>query len=218
MLQHLSVCVEKGKSDKNTPIPPELRDQDGASEITRQLLDMGVNANVILQDGLVPGMNRVGELFAEGKVFIPGLLTATRAMNAATVHLKPYFASGEIKRRGTFIIGTVMGDLHDIGKNLVGYALEGAGWEVIDLGTDVSGDKFVDAIKEHPEAVVGISALLTVTMVYMEDIIRDIKKLSPTTKVLIGGAPINQSFCDQVGADFYSPDPYHAVQYLKNAV
>jgi len=130
------------------------------------------------------------------------------------LHLKPHFLSGAAKQKGTFIIGTVLGDLHDIGKNLVGMMVEGNGYKVIDLGTDVGSDKFITAIKENPGAVVGLSALLTTTMVSMEKITKDIKEALPGTLVTIGGAPVNGDFCAKIGADNYSPDPQGVVEYL----
>ena len=135
-------------------------------------------------------------------------------MGASMVQLKPFFASGDIKAKGTFIIGTVKGDLHDIGKNLVSMMIEGAGWTVVDLGVDVGSDKFIQALNENPDAVVGLSALLTTTMVSMEEIVDDIKKELPGSKVLIGGAPVTEEFCTKIGADFYAPDPQKAVAYL----
>jgi methanogenic corrinoid protein MtbC1 len=130
------------------------------------------------------------------------------------VQLKPFFASGSIKTKGTFIIGTVKGDLHDIGKNLVAMMVEGGGWSIIDLGVDVNADRFVEALENNPGAVIGLSALLTTTMVNMGEIVTRIKALNADTKVLIGGAPVNDEFCRKIGADFYAPDPQKAVEYL----
>ncbi|MDC0584353.1 cobalamin-dependent protein [Bacteroidales bacterium] len=216
LLAQLSLCVEKGKISKDINYPPEMNGQDGASELTMKLLELEVKADIILNDGMVPGMNKIGELFSQGKVFIPSLLTAAKAMNAGLEHIKPYFASGEIKRKGKFILGTVQGDLHDIGKNLVGFAVEGAGWEVIDLGTNVTAEMFVETLKAHPTAVVGLSALLTITMTNMKGIIDAIKAHNPNTKVIVGGAPLTQEFSDDIGADHYSQNPHHAVLYLKD--
>lgn len=214
LLQQLAVCVERGKAEKNSPYPPDMKDQDGASEITRQLLDGGVSANDILKKGLMVGMNVIGDKFGQGKAFIPELLIAAKAMNAAMVHLKPYFDSGEAEHRGTFIIGTVAGDLHDIGKNIVRMVLEGDGWNVIDLGVDVNADKFLAALKEHPEAYVGMSALLTTTMVNMEANVKAIKDFNPETRVFVGGAPLSREFNDKIGADGYFPDPHSLAKHL----
>ena len=166
-LKQLAICVEKGKVDKDSPYPPDMKGQTGAYEITRQLLDAGIPASEILKKSLMVGMNKIGDKFAKGEAFIPELLIAAKAMNAAMVHLKPFFKSGEAKHQGTFIIGTVAGDLHDIGKNIVGMVLEGGGWEVIDLGVDVKIDDFIAALAKNNEAWIGMSALLTTTMARM---------------------------------------------------
>jgi methanogenic corrinoid protein MtbC1 len=142
------------------------------------------------------------------------MLMSAKAMNGAMIHLKPFFQSGETKRKGTFIIGTVTGDLHDIGKNLVAMMVEGGGWEVVDLGVDVSSEKFLKALLEKPQAVIGLSALLTTTMENMKKIVMDIRAKSASSKILVGGAPVTQDYCVKIGADFYSPDPQGAVNYL----
>lgn len=214
LLQKLSVCVEKGKVNLASPYPPAMKGEPGASELCLEALDKGIRPETILNEGLVPGMARIGEKYSAGKAFIPEMLIAAKAMSAALVHLKPFFQSGEVKRKGTFIIGTVQGDLHDIGKNLVAMMVEGAGWEVVDLGVDVSVEKMLAGIKEHPNCVVGLSALLTTTMMNMEGMVREIKKLDPRRVVLVGGAPLSQDFCDKIGADFYSRDPKGAIEYL----
>lgn len=140
---------------------------------------------------------------------------SAKAMGKAMLHLKPFFQSGETKRKGKFIIGTVSGDLHDIGKNLVAMMIEGGGWEVIDLGVDVGEDKFIQTLEKNPEASIGLSALLTTTMENMRKIVFAIKQKHPGSKILIGGAPVTQEYCEKIGADFYSPDPQGAVNYLK---
>ncbi len=218
LFKQLSVRVEKGKADRATPTPPELKDQDGAKEITQQLLDMDVSPDEILNHALIPGMKRIGDLYGEGKAFVPHLLLAARAMNAALDLLQPYFEAGAVERKGTFIIGTVQGDLHDIGKNLVKAIVEGSGWKVIDLGTDVSSDGFLKAIEEHPDAPVGLSALITTTMVNMEKIVKDIKQKYPDKKILIGGAPVTEEYCKKIGADFFSLFPQEAAEYLNSLV
>jgi len=214
LLQRLSVCIEKGKVNLASPYPPAMKGEPGASELCQEALSKGIPPETILNEGLVPGMTRIGEKYSAGKAFIPEMLIAAKAMSAAMPHLKPFFQSGQVKHRGTFIIGTVQGDLHDIGKNLVAMMVEGAGWEVIDLGVDVSTDKMIASIKEHPNCVVGLSALLTTTMINMEGMVREIKKLDPDRKVLVGGAPLSQDFCNKIGADFYSRDPRGAIEYL----
>jgi methanogenic corrinoid protein MtbC1 len=214
LLSKLSDCIEFGKINLASPYPPQMRGQDGADEITRLALETGVNPQDILSKGLMPGMERVGIKFRENKVFVPQVLMSAKAMSTAMLHLKPHFLSGAAKQKGTFIIGTVLGDLHDIGKNLVGMMVEGNGYKVIDLGTDVSSEKFIAAVRENPDAVIGLSALLTTTMVNMEKITKDIKDAVPGTLVTIGGAPVNNDFCQKIGADNYSADPQGVVEYL----
>jgi len=214
LFEQLAVCIERGKSDKASPYPPDMKDQDGASEITEQLLEKGASANEILKKALMIGMNIVGDRFSQGKAFIPDLLIAAKAMNAAMVHLKPFFDSGEAQHRGTLIVGTVAGDLHDIGKNIVRMVLEGDGWNVVDLGVDVNTEKFLAALDENPEASVGMSALLTTTMINMEACVKAIKEKNESTKVFVGGAPLSQEFCDKIGADGYFPDPHTFAKHI----
>ena len=218
LLIKLAECIEFGKINLASPYPPQMKGQDGADEITRRALEEGVLPQDILTDGLMPGMERIGLKFRENKVFVPQVLMSAKAMSTALVHLKPHFLSGAAKQKGTFIIGTVLGDLHDIGKNIVGMMVEGNGYKVVDLGTDVSSEKFIEAVRENPEAVVGLSALLTTTMVNMEKITREIKEAVPGTFVTIGGAPVNKDFCLKIGADNYSPDPQGVVEYLNSKI
>ncbi len=218
LFKQLADCIEFGKINKAAPFPPQMKGQDGADEITRQLLDSGASAQDILTEGLMPGMEKVGVKFRENKVFVPQVLMSAKAMSTAMVYLKPFFASGAAKQKGTFIIGTVLGDLHDIGKNLVAMMVEGNGYKVVDLGTDVSAAKFIDALNEYPGAVIGLSALLTTTMTNMDSITKEIKQQKPDTLVTIGGAPVNQEFCDKIGADNYSPDPQGVVEFLNKRI
>ena len=218
LLAKIADCIEFGKINKAAPYPPQMKGQDGADELTRQAIDEGVLPQDILTKGLMVGMEKVGIKFRENKVFVPQVLMSAKAMSTAMIHLKPFFLSGDVKQKGTFIIGTVEGDLHDIGKNLVSMMVEGNGWKVVDLGTDVKADKFVEAVKENENAFVGLSALLTTTMVNMEKITKAIKEAVPTAKVAVGGAPVNKDFCDKIGADAYSPDPQGLVEFLNAQV
>lgn len=218
ILEKLGEVVEFGKVDKNSPYPPNMKGQDGADELAKEALDTGVHPTAILTDALVPAMDRVGQKFSENKIFVPQMLMSAKAMSAAMNHLKPFFQSGDVQTKGTFIIGTVKGDLHDIGKNLVAMMVEGGGWSIVDLGVDVNEETFNQAISDNPGAVVGLSALLTTTMANMEGIVTKIKETHPKTKVLVGGAPLNDDFRSKIGADFYSPDPRGAVEYLKELV
>jgi len=214
LLEKLHEAVELGKADQKSPFPSQLKGQDGAMELTIKAIETGVSPQEILELALIPAMDKVGKKFSENKIFVPQMLMSARAMGASMLQLKPFFTSGEIKTKGTFIIGTVKGDLHDIGKNLVAMMVEGSGWSVIDLGVDVSSEKYIQAVIENPGAVVALSALLTTTMVNMGQIVADIKANNPKTFIFIGGAPVNNEFCKRIGADAYTPDPQGVVEYL----
>ncbi len=217
VIENLAVCIELGKINKDSPYPPDMKGQDGADEIARNALDDGVDPDILLQ-GCVLGMERIGKKFAEKKAFVTNLVISAEAMIAVTKHLKPFLEAGTVKRKGKFIIGTVSGDVHDIGKNLVAMTVTGGGFEVIDLGVDVPTQKFIDTIAEHPESYVGLSALLTTTMEAMKASVEAIKASHPDTKILIGGAPVTEDFCTQIGADLYASDPQGAVDYLNQMV
>ena len=216
-IEQLAACVERGKVNKDAAYPPDLKGQDGADELAKDALTQGLKPDDILE-GCILGMDRIGKKFSENKAFVPELLMAAKAMTAAMEHLKPYFQSGQVKRKGTLVIGTVAGDLHDIGKNLVAMVAEGGGYEVVDLGNDVSPETFLQAVEEHPGCTVGLSALLTTTMVNMEGTIKAIKEKYPETPVIIGGAPVTREFAEKIGADGYSVDPQGAVALLNKKV
>jgi 5-methyltetrahydrofolate--homocysteine methyltransferase len=189
-----------------------------AKELTSQALEAGVSPGVILQEGLIPGMAEVGRRFECREFYVPELLIAARAMHAALDVLRPLLAtSNEVKPLGKVIIGTVRGDLHDIGKNLVKMMLEGSGFEVKDLGIDVSPEKFVNAVKEEGCDIVAMSALLTTTMPNMKATIEALTQagLREKVKVMIGGAPITQEYANQIGADGYGEDANQAVRVAK---
>jgi len=212
LLSKLSELTEAGKINKAL-----AKGQDGVDEVTKQALDEGVAPGDVLE-ALVKGMSAIGEKFAQGKAFVPNMLLAARAMNAGMAHLKPFFSSGQVKRKGTFIIGTVFGDLHDIGKNLVAMMVEGSGWEVIDLGVDVKPEKFINAVSQHPDCVVGLSALLTTTMGNMEVVLKSLREKYPTLKIIIGGAPISRNFAETIGANGFATNPQGAVELLNELV
>jgi len=218
ILEKIFECVEFGKINLAANYPPQMKGLPGADEYTKEALENGVSASDIMNESLISAMNKVGQKFSENKIFVPQMLLSAKAMNASMEHLKPYFNSGEVKRKGTFILGTIFGDLHDIGKNLVGMMIEGAGWEVIDLGIDVKTEKFVETLQQYPNAVIGISALLTTTMVNMEPAIKAIKELSPNTKILVGGAPLSAEFATSIGADGYGRDPQESIKWLETLV
>jgi len=214
ILEEIAYCIVNGKINVHSPFPPKLQGKNGAYELTREALDSGIPPGKVLSEGLVRGMDTIGKKFRNNEVFVPEVLMAAKAVGAAMVHLRLYYSSGEVKPRGKFIVGTVLGDLHDVGKNLVAMMVEGSGWEVIDLGTDVSTEKFMDALKENPGAIVGLSALLTTTMGNMNSTVSAIKKEYPRTKIIVGGAPLSEDFGKKIGADFYSSDPQGAVEFL----
>ena len=181
-------------------------------------LAAGIPPATILNDGMIAAMNTVGKLFEEGEFFVPEMLISARAMQAGLAVLKPKLALADIKATGRVVAGTVKGDLHDIGKNLVCMLLEGAGFEVIDLGTDVTPEKFIEVIKEGKADIVALSALLTTTMPNMRATIEGLKAagLRDKAKVMIGGAPVTQNYADQIGADGYAPDASRAVALAKS--
>jgi 5-methyltetrahydrofolate--homocysteine methyltransferase len=193
-------------------------DNAGVQANVKAALASGMAAGTILTDGLIAGMAEVGRLFEEGEYFVPEMLIAARAMKSAMAILKPLLSAGEVGAAGKVIIGTVKGDLHDIGKNLVSLMLEGAGFQVIDLGSDVSADKFVEAAKEHAPHIVAMSALLTTTMVNMRGAITALEEagLRSQLKIMIGGAPVTEAFAQQIGADGYAADASRAVATAKS--
>lgn len=217
IVEQIAMCVARGKISRSFWYPPDMKNQDGADEIAADALKAGVQPNDLLK-GCMLGMERVGKEFGEGTAFVTNLIVSAEAMNAVMKHIKPFLESGEVKRKGKFVIGTVTGDMHDIGKNLVSMIIKGGGFEVIDLGVDVPTNKFLDALARHPGCFVGLSALLTTTKPNMENSVKAIRNAYPDTKILVGGAPITQDFCTRIGADFYSPNPQEAVEYLNRSV
>jgi 5-methyltetrahydrofolate--homocysteine methyltransferase len=191
-------------------------DEAQAKTLTQAEIDAGTDVETILNGGLIKAMDDVGKKFSEGDLFVPEMLMAAQAMKAGLAVLKPHLASDSAANKGTVVIGTVKGDLHDIGKNLVAMMMEGAGFNVIDLGVDVAAAKFVAAAKENGAAVVALSALLTTTMPAMEATVSAIKEAGLATKTIIGGAPVTQAYADQIGADGYSDDAPGAVELARS--
>lgn len=191
--------------------------RNDAVELTQKLVDAGVTPKQILDDGLIAGMSVAGEKFKNGEYFVPEILVAARAMKASMEILRPLLVATDVQPIGTMVIGTVRGDLHDIGKNLVAMMVEGAGFRVVDLGVDVTADKFIAAAKEHNAQIVGMSALLTTTMTYIPEVIKafDSEGLRPKVKIIVGGAPVTQEWANQIGADAYAPDAATAVDKCK---
>jgi 5-methyltetrahydrofolate--homocysteine methyltransferase len=182
-----------------------------------EALENGVGAGDILNEGLIEAMAEVGKLFEEGEYFVPEMLIAARAMKAGLAILKPKLVDADIKPIGKVASGTVKGDLHDIGKNLVCMMLEGAGFEILDLGTDVSPEQFVDAVKNQGAGVIAMSALLTTTMPNMKNTIEALEEsgIRNSVKVMVGGAPVTQAYADEIGADGYAPDASRAATLAK---
>lgn len=187
------------------------------TELTKKAVDDGVAATDIINQGLITGMSVVGARFKAGEMFVPEVLMAARAMNAGLDIVKPLITEGDIPSVGKVIIGTVKGDLHDIGKNLVGMMMESGGFNVVNLGVDIAPEKFAGAVKEHKPQVVALSALLTTTMLAMKDTIEVLKEegLRNSVKVIIGGAPVTQQFANEIGADGYAPDAASATDLAK---
>lgn len=195
ILEEISALLQQGRA-------PKVKDA------VQRALDAGINPQEILNDGLLSGMGVIGEKFKENKVFIPEVLVAARAMNAGVEVLKPHLVSVGVEPAGTAVIGTIKGDLHDIGKNLVKMMLEGKGINVVDLGTDVAPERFVQAAKDNDANIICCSALLTTTMNGMKTVVEEAQKagIREKVKIMVGGAPITQEFCDSIGADFYTAD------------
>ena len=204
MLEELKQAVLEGDTEK-------------AVQLTERALSEGVDAGKILNEALVAAMDIVGKEYERGDRYVPEMLISAEAMKAAMEVLRPKLVEAGVKARGKVVIGTVEGDLHDIGKNLVAMMLEGAGFEVTDLGTEVTAEKFVQAVKEHRPDILGMSALLTTTMVHMPEVIEALKKegLRDGIKVMVGGAPVTQEYAEKIGADGYAPDAASAVKLAK---
>lgn len=202
-LESLAQAIIKGKAND-------------AKALTEQALTEGISAGDILNNGLVAGMNVVGELFKTNQYYVPEVLIAARAMHRSMDILRPALASSGVESKGKIAIGTVKGDLHDIGKNLVAMMLEGAGFDIMDLGVDVKPEAFVQAVKDGA-CIICMSALLTTTMPAMKDTVEALKAegVRDTVKTMIGGAPVTQNYCDEIGADGYSPDAASAVDKAK---
>ncbi|MGL1891315.1 MAG: corrinoid protein [Spirochaetaceae bacterium] len=193
--EKISLALQKGKAKEVT-------------EMVAAAIAEGISAEVILNKGLMSGMSIIGEKFKNNEVYVPEVLIAARAMNQGAALLKPLLIEDGVEAVGKVLLGTVKGDLHDIGKNLVRMMMEGKGLEVIDLGTDVSAQQFLDASKEHGVNVIACSALLTTTMKEMEAVVKlfEAEGIRANTKIMVGGAPVTQNYCESIGADIYTAD------------
>lgn len=207
ILQEIATHLYNGEDEK-------------VAQLVRQALDEGLTPQRILNEGLLSGMEIVGRDFKNGDLFVPEVLIAARAMHAGMEVLRPLLVQAEVPTMGKYVIGTVQGDLHDIGKNLVKMMLEGAGFEVIDLGVDVAPSAFVEAVHKHQPQIVGMSALLTTTMVQMKTTIEALEKagLREMVKIMVGGAPVTAAFAREIGADAYAPDAPTAVEVARKLV
>jgi 5-methyltetrahydrofolate--homocysteine methyltransferase len=207
ILEDLAAVVIKGEAD-------------AAKTLTEEAINQNISAEDVLNLGLVAGMNVIGEQFKNNEVFIPEVLVAARAMKAGMQIIRPLLAEAKVEPLGKIIIGTCGGDLHDIGKNIVAMLLEGAGFEVVDLGADVPKEKFIECVKKENPDILGMSALLTTTMLFMKDMIEALEEsgLRDKIKVIVGGAPITQSYADDIRADGYAPDAASAVDLVKSVM
>jgi 5-methyltetrahydrofolate--homocysteine methyltransferase len=203
VLEQISENLMKGKAND-------------VKELVEQALSEGAAPAAVLNEGLLSGMGIIGTRFKNNEVYVPEVLIAARAMKAGMEVLQPKLAAAGVEPVGTAVIGTVKGDLHDIGKNLVCMMLEGAGFKVVDVGIDVAPEKFVEAAAESGATVIGVSALLTTTMTNMKAVVDAVKASAlESTKVMVGGAPVTQAFCDEIGADGYAPDAASAADLAK---
>ena len=200
-LNEISEWLQKGRAPK-------------VKAAVTKALEEGIPASEILEDGLLAGMDIIGQKFKNNEVFVPEVLVAARAMNRGVEILRPYLVEDGVETKGTVIMGTVKGDMHDIGKNLVRMMMEGKGLEVIDIGVDVPTESFLDAAREHNAKLICCSALLTTTMGEMKNVVDAVKasEMNGKVKIMIGGAPITQTFCEQIGADCYTPDAASAAE------
>ena len=193
-------------------------DRDTVTTLTQQAIDEGMAPKDILEGGLIAGMSVIGRRFKANEVYVPEVLIAARAMHAGMAVLEPKLVEAGVQPLGTVVLGTVKGDLHDIGKNLVGMMLTGGGMKVVDIGTDASPEKFIEAVKAEGATVCAMSALLTTTMPQMTEIIKAIKADGVTVKTLIGGAPVTRSFAEEIGADAYAADAASAADEAKKLI
>jgi 5-methyltetrahydrofolate--homocysteine methyltransferase len=202
---------------KEAVIKGDIGVQKKVAELVKEALEKGVRVETLLNDGLIAGMAIIGEHFKKNEIYVPEVLVAARAMKSGMEVVRPLLAESNIEPVGTVVMGTAKGDLHDIGKNLVAMMLEGAGFNVVDAGIDVSPEKFIELARENGADVVGISALLTTTMPGMENTIKAVKEagLAGKVRIIIGGAPVTQRFADEIGAEGYAPDAASAVDKVK---
>jgi len=204
LLDNIKETVVIGKVNRESEYPPDFKGSDGVQELVEEALEKDLDISDILNKGLIKGMDVVGNKFSAGEYYVPEMLLSAQAMKAGLNVLEPYLTAENSQNLGTVILGTVKGDMHDIGKNLVSIMLEGKGFEIIDLGTDTPPEKFAEVANQHPEAVIGMSALLTTTREMMRKTIAVLRDQGLQNKVIIGGAATSQTFADEIHADAFS--------------
>ena len=214
-LKQIADNVIRGHVNAASNYPPDMKGQPGVEELVKQAIAGGDSPYDILNQGLIAGMDVVGKKFKAGEYFVPEVLICAKAMKSGMEQLKSLLTESGVEPKGIIVIGTVEGDMHDIGKNLVAMMLEGAGYQIVDLGVNVSPQKFIETAQQHPKAIVGMSALLTITMEKMESTLSALRAAGLANKVIIGGAPVDQTFADRIGADGYSPDAASAVPLVQ---
>ena len=214
LLEEITSNVIEGRADKNSPLPEEKRGMPGVKELTEKALEEGIDVEDLLNKTLIMAMRTVGSQFESGEIFIPEMLIAAQALKAGMEVLKPVIIKKELKPIGKVAIGTVKGDVHDVGKSLVKMMLEGEGFEVIDLGIDVPNEIFIKTVKAEKVQLLGMSSLLTITMMEMKNVIESLKEVGIRSrlKIMIGGAPVTEEFAEQIGADGYAIDAIRAVR------
>jgi 5-methyltetrahydrofolate--homocysteine methyltransferase len=215
LLDDIKENVVRGHINKDSNYPPDLNGKPGVEELVEEAISQNLDVGEILHGGLISGMDVVGDKFSNGEYFVPEMLFSAKAMKSGLNLLRPHLVDQKISTFGTVIIGTVEGDMHDIGKNLVSMMLEGGGFEVIDLGVNTPTEKFITALQENPDAIIGMSALLTITMEKMKDVIAAIETKGLTNKIFIGGAPVTERYAEEIGAHGYAPDASRAVKKAK---
>ena len=215
LLESIKHCVVQGHIDTGSKFPKNMVGQNGVCELTKQAIAEGIAVEDILTQGLIPAMTIVGQRYENNEIFVPEMLFSAKAMKSGLELIKPFLLDGSDLILGKVIIGTVQGDLHDIGKNLVCMMLEGAGFEIEDLGINIPATKFLEAAKNNPKAVIGMSALLTVTMKNMKGVIELLRANDLDNKVFIGGAQVTPGFAEEIGAEGYAKNANQAVKEAK---
>ncbi len=215
IIDEIKENVVRGHIDINSKYPPDLKDKPGVRDLVQKALNDQIDVSKVLREGLIAGMEIVGKKFSDGEYFVPDMLLSAQAMKSGMQLIEPLLKGEDTKKIGTVVIGTVKGDMHDIGKNLVRMMLEGGGFQVIDLGINTPPEKFIEKAGEYPQAIIGMSALLTTTMENMRVSIKALRDNGLQNKVIIGGAATSQKFADEINADGFTRDAAQSVQLVK---